>query len=67
MTMAEFPDDALFMKAIAPALSKVGKPGIDIKPEQVQAICHLYEGRDVFQWLPTGFGKSKCYEPAVAR
>ena len=23
--------------------------------EQVQAICHAYEGRDVFLWLLTGF------------
>lgn len=35
---------------------------MDLKPEQVQAICHLYEGIDVFLWLPTAFGKSVCYE-----
>ena len=26
-----------------------------LKPEQVQAVCHMYEGRDVFLWLLTGF------------
>ena len=60
--MAELPDDALFAKAVSHALSKVGKIGMDLKPELVQAIRHLYEGRDVFLWLPTGFGKSICYE-----
>ena len=62
--MAELPDDALFAKAVSHALSKVGKIGMDLKPEQMQAIRHLYEGRDVFLWLPTstGFGKSICYE-----
>ena len=33
-----------------------------LKPEQLQAVRHMYEGRDVFLWLPTGFGKSICYE-----
>ena len=60
--MAELPDDALFTKAVSHAVSKVGRTGIDLKPEQVKAIRHLYEGRDVFLWLPTGFGKSICYE-----
>ena len=41
---------------------KVRRAGIVLKPEQLQAICHMYEGRDVFLWLPTGFGKSICYE-----
>ena len=25
----------------------------------VKSVC---EGKDVFLWLPTGFGKSMCYE-----
>ena len=33
-----------------------------LKPEQLQAVCHIYEGRDVFLWLPTTFGKSICHE-----
>ena len=38
------------------------------KPEQVAAIQSVYDGKDVFVWLPTGFGKSFCYEalPFVA-
>ena len=26
------------------------------------AICYLYQRKDVFLWLPTGLGKSVCYE-----
>ena len=33
-----------------------------LKPEQLQVVRHMYEGRDVFLWLPTVFGKSICYE-----
>jgi len=32
-----------------------------LKPEQLQAVLYIYEGRDVFLWLPTTFGKS-CIE-----
>ena len=35
---------------------------IVLKPEQLQAVHHMYDGRDVFLWLPTGFGKSIRYE-----
>jgi len=33
-----------------------------LKPEQLLAVHHIYEGRDVFLLLPTTFGKSICYE-----
>ena len=33
-----------------------------LKPEQLHAERHIYEGRDVFLWLPMGFGKPICYE-----
>ena len=37
------------------ALQKVGKAGIVLKPEQLQAVRRVYKGRDVSLWLPTGF------------
>ena len=33
-----------------------------LKAEQLDAIKYIYDGKDVFLWLPTGFGKSVCYE-----
>ena len=52
----------VFSTAVAYALSKVGKEGLVLKKEQLQTIHNLYNGKDVFLWLPTGFGKSICYE-----
>ncbi len=50
-----------FESAISHALQRVC-PGITPKPEQLDAIRAVYNGKDVFVWLPTGFGKSFCYE-----
>ena len=33
-----------------------------VKAEQEEAIMHLTLGRDVFVSLPTGYGKSFCYQ-----
>ena len=33
----------------------------DLKPEQMQAILELIDGRDIFVSLPTGYGKSLLY------
>ncbi len=32
-----------------------------MKPEQVDVVVAMLQGRDVFAILPTGFGKSLCY------
>ena len=44
------------------ALEKVGRSSVVLKAEQATCVKHIYEGKDVFLWLPTGFGKSLCYE-----
>jgi len=51
-------DCALFF-----SLQRLDSPGIRLKPEQVASISAVCKGKDVFYiWLPTGFGKSVCYE-----
>ena len=32
-----------------------------LKPEQLQVVCTVFRGCDVFAVLPTGFGKSLCF------
>ena len=51
-----------FNEALPYALGAIGKKDICLKDEQELAIRCLYEGYDVFLWLPTGFGKSICFE-----
>ena len=33
-----------------------------LKPQQRESVKCMYKGKDVFLWLPTGFGKLICYE-----
>lgn len=49
-----------FMLALIYALGRLGTPGLPLKVEQKQAIHAVYDGNDVFVWLPTRFGKSIC-------
>ena len=43
-------------------LARVGYSSMSLKPEQKECIKCIFDGKDVFVWLPTGFGKSICYE-----
>ena len=54
-----------FDKALKFALCCIGKGDFMLKAEQLDAIKCIYDGKDIFLWLPTGFGKSICYETAV--
>ena len=47
--------------AVVYALQQLRCPSMQLKTEQKAAIMAIYEGKDVFVWLPTGFGKSICY------
>ena len=51
----------LFDECLAYVMKCIGKDGIYIKDEQ-EAIMNVYKGKDIFVWLPTGYGKSVCYE-----
>ena len=62
MATAQVTEDRLFTNALSYALSCVGLSSIALKQEQLTAVRYLYQRKDVFLWLPTGFGKSVCYE-----
>jgi len=47
---------------LAFALERIGKQRLKLKREQVASIRHVYDGKDVFVCLPTGFGKLICFE-----
>ena len=54
--------DDFVSAAMQYGLRCIGKEGIVMKPEQLEAVRQVCLGKDVFLWLPTGFGKSLCYE-----
>ena len=51
-----------FEEAQSYALAQLGLPQLSLKEEQKQAIHAICSGSDVFVWLPTGFGKSVCFQ-----
>ena len=51
-----------FDRVLAYALSCVKQEGLSLKDQQVEAVKLLSEGKDVFVWFPTGYGKSICYQ-----
>ena len=60
MSAAEASD--VFADALSYSLNQLGLPHLSLKEEQRLAVKAIYEGRDVFVWLPTGYGKSLCYQ-----
>ena len=52
----------LYISAVAYALSCLGQEDIVLKEKQSEAIKSIYEEKDVFAWLPTGYGKSLRYQ-----
>ena len=55
--------EKVFHDGIEFSVTKLGNPNIELKKEQygaIRAIC--LEKRDVLTVLPTGFGKSLCYQ-----
>jgi len=51
-----------FNCALSYALQRLGTPNLMLKPEQRSVIESICNGKDTFMWLPTGFGKSVCYQ-----
>ena len=55
--------EKVFHDGIKFSVTKLGNPNLELKKEQydaIRAIC--LEKRDVLTVLPTGFGKSLCYQ-----
>jgi len=55
-----------FDRALAYTLSCVKQEGLSLKDQQVEAVKLLSEGKGVFVWFPTGYGKSIIMLPATA-
>eukprot|EP00731_Ephydatia_muelleri_P014115 Em0007g1425a len=53
---------AEFREAVAYSLRCIHQESLVLKAKQEEALFHLYNGRDVFAWFPTGYGKSICYQ-----
>ena len=51
-----------FESAVSFALRCLESSDFVLKPQQKEAIRLVWEGKDVFIFLPTGFGKSIIYE-----
>ncbi len=50
----------VFDKSVSYALSCIGGENLTLKNKQKEALVQLYDGRDVFAWFTTGYGKSLC-------
>ena len=55
-------DELDFEQALSFALCKLENKDFTLKAQQKEAVKHVWEGKDVFVLLPTGFGKSIIYE-----
>lgn len=51
-----------FEDALSYSLGVLGLSPPSLKEEQRSAIWSMHQGRDVFVCLPTGYGKSLCYQ-----
>ena len=51
-----------FSEALSYALQRLEMTQITVKEEQRSCMRAVYEGSNVFVWLPTGYGKSLCYQ-----
>ena len=51
-----------FTSSLTYALSCLKCGDMKLKKKQLEAMKAIYDGNDVFLWLPTGYGKSICYQ-----
>jgi superfamily II DNA helicase RecQ len=53
---------AAFDEAVKYALGKLQLSDLKLEEKQLAVVEYVYNGRDVFGRLPTGYGKSICYQ-----
>ena len=51
-----------FIESVQYALSQLKMSHLKLKEEQEKVVRAIFEGKDVFVLLPTGFGKSVCFQ-----
>ena len=51
-----------FSESVSYALQKLQMSHVTLKEEQRSSMKAAFDGHDVFMWLPTGYGKSLCYQ-----
>ena len=54
--------ESAFHDAVVYGLSALACSDLALKEEQLPSVKAVCEGKDVFVWLPTGFGKSLRYQ-----
>jgi len=54
--------DHSFESSLLFALEKLGRREVSLKEEQRLAVRAIYDRKDTFLCLPTGYGKSLCYQ-----
>ena len=52
--------EADFLSSMSYALLCLKCSNLELKNKQLEALKAIYDGDDVFLWLPTGYGKSIC-------
>ena len=51
-----------FDEALSFSLQCLSCSELTLKPEQREILVCLFDKQSVFAWLPTGYGKSICYQ-----
>ena len=51
-----------FDDALSFSLQCLSRSDLTLKPKQREILLNLFAKRNVFAWLPTGYGKSICYQ-----
>ena len=61
-TMATTSCSKSFVSAVSYSLARLGNSHLHFKDGRKQPIHAIYSGKDAFLILPTGFGKTFCFE-----